>query len=147
MLLSPLHGRHGICVCICNRQDVMGMLAVRELTVSSASSLTVRARWSCRALTVTWAYTAPPAGTHTTRSLLEHTTHLHGNIHMNMSGSACDSCTPPTPQPPTSNLSHSLICFLVPPPFISLGLSLMARVNWLLSNCRSLAWVTKTCET
>lgn len=115
------------------------MLAVKELSESSASSLTVvRARWSCRALTVTWAYTAPPAGTHihTHSHQYPHITHLHTSL---MDYSACDSqviypCTPPSP---------SSSQFLAPPLFISLGLSLMARVNWLLSNCCSLAWVTK----
>lgn len=115
------------------------MLAVKELSESSASSLTVvRARWSCRALTVTWAYTAPPAGTHihTHSHQYPHITHLHTSL---MDYSTCDSqviypCTPPSP---------SSSQFLAPPLFISLGLSLMARVNWLLSNCCSLAWVTK----
>lgn len=115
------------------------MLAVKELSESSASSLTVvRARWSCRALTVTWAYTAPPAGTHihTHSHQYPHITHLHTSL---MDYSSCDSqviypCTPPSP---------SSSQFLAPPLFISLGLSLMARVNWLPSNCCSLAWVTK----
>lgn len=61
------------------------MLAGSGLTEGSASTLTERARWSCRALTVTRTYTAPSAGTHThthARSHLEvHTPHLHA--HMN----------------------------------------------------------------
>lgn len=129
--------------------DAMWMLAARELTVGSASSLTVRARWSCRALTVTWACTAPSAGTHISTQSHQYT-HKQAHILICMQAhtwrfladnSGCDSQVIYSP-PPLSN-SFPFSHFLTPPLIISLCLSLMARVNWLLSNCCSLAWVTK----
>lgn len=74
-------------------------------------SLMVRARWSCRALTATWAYTAPSAGTRIPPSVRTRASFACKCTHEHNCDSLFIQLFPRSSQPPSPSLLLSLLSF------------------------------------